>query len=156
MNILIDKHKDFLFDLLKENVDFILVGGYAVIYHGYLRTTGDLDIWLKPTNENKLKLLSVLEKNNFEKESITKLSNLDFIETIAFHFGKPPERIDFMTKLTGLDFDKAYEHKIGMEVRNFTVPILHLDDLILNKMLTVRLKDKADVEELQKILRRKK
>ena len=54
MNILIDKHKDFLYDLVLENVDFILVGGYAVIYYGYFRTTGDLDIWLNPTNENKI------------------------------------------------------------------------------------------------------
>ena len=61
MNFLIEKHKEILIDLINSRVDFLLVGGYAVIYHGYVRTTGDMDVWLKPDNENKLKFIPVLE-----------------------------------------------------------------------------------------------
>jgi hypothetical protein len=70
MNILLEKHKEFLIDLIKGNVHFILIGGYAVIYHGYVRATGDMDIWIKPDNENKEKLLVILENHGISKESI--------------------------------------------------------------------------------------
>ncbi len=53
MNIVLDEHKAVLIHLLQSKIDFILIGGYAVIYHGYGRTTGDMDIWLKPANENR-------------------------------------------------------------------------------------------------------
>ena len=54
MNILLDEHKATLINLLKSKIDFILIGGYAVIYHGYGSTTGDMDVWLKPDNENRI------------------------------------------------------------------------------------------------------
>ena len=54
MNILLDEHKATLINLLKSKIDFILIGGYAEIYHGYGRTTGDMDVWLKPDNENRI------------------------------------------------------------------------------------------------------
>lgn len=61
MNILLDEHKTALIQLPKSKVDFILIGGYAVIYHGYGRTTGDMYVWLKPDNENRDKLIPALE-----------------------------------------------------------------------------------------------
>lgn len=156
MNLLIEKHKNFLRTLLDYKVKFILVGGYAVIYHGYIRSTGDMDIWLQPNNENKNKVIDVLKVHGFSKDSMMQLSNVNFTDTIAFHFGNPPERIDFMTQIAGLKFDEAYAHAEKFEVRDFYVPVLKLNDLILNKLLTNRLKDKADVEELQKILKQRK
>jgi hypothetical protein len=61
MDIFLDEHKEFLLLLLKHEVEFMLIGGYAVIFHGYERTTGDMDIWLKPSNENKEKFIEVLK-----------------------------------------------------------------------------------------------
>jgi hypothetical protein len=55
-------HQQFAFALLDEGVDFLLIGGYAVIYHGYVRSTGDLDIWIRPTNENKEKFIKALTR----------------------------------------------------------------------------------------------
>lgn len=151
MNILIDKHKQILLDLLEYKVDFILIGGYAVIYHGYGRTTGDMDVWIKPDNENKLKLISVLQKNNIGKESIEKVSKTDFTQMVVFHFGNPPEKIEFLTKIGGVSFDEAYSHKAVLQIQNCQIPVLHLNDLIINKLMSGRTKDKADIEELQKI-----
>lgn len=153
MNILFSKHKEFLIDLIEGNVSFILVGGYAVIYHGYVRATGDMDIWLKPDNENKEKLISILEKHGIAEESIKKVKKLDFKKMVAFHFGNPPDKIDFLTKLTGINFNEANAHTVKLQLKNYDIPVLHLSDLMINKLLSGRAKDKADVEELQKIQR---
>jgi hypothetical protein len=156
MNILLDKHKQIVIELLEEKVDFILVGGYAVIYHGYGRITGDMDVWLKPDNENKLKLIKVLQKNNISKEGLEKIKNTDFTEVVVFHIGKPPEKVEFLTKIGGVNFDEAFSHRTFFQLKEHHVPVLHLNDLIANKLLSNRLKDKADVEELQKIHQLKK
>ena len=156
MNFLIEKHKEMLIDLMNSSVDFLLVGGYAVIYHGYVRSTGDMDVWLKPDNENKLKLLSVLEKHLTDKSGIEKVKKLDFAEVIVFHIGKEPEKIEFLTKIGGVNFDEVFSHKALLPIRNYQIPVLHLNDLIANKLMSGRLKDKADVEELQKIEKLKK
>ncbi len=58
MNLFIEKHQELIKLLISNNVEFIIIGGYSVIFHGYKRTTGDIDIWLNPTNENKKKLIS--------------------------------------------------------------------------------------------------
>ena len=156
MNFLIDKHKVILIDLINSKVDFLLIGGYAVIYHGYVRTTGDMDVWLKPDNENKIKFLSVLEKHLTDKKGIEKVKKLDFTEVVAFHIGFPPEKIDFLTKIAGINFNEAFSHKASLPIQGHQIPVLQLHDLIANKLLSTRLKDKADVEELQKIMKLRK
>jgi hypothetical protein len=156
MNILLDDHKKILIQLLEVNVEFILIGGYAVIYHGYSRTTGDMDIWLKPTNENRDKLITVLETQGILKEDIDHIRYTDFTQTLAFHIDEPPRRVDFLTKMVGLTFQEADARKKLLPLGNMFVPVLHIDDLIVNKLLSGRAKDKADVEELQKIMRLKK
>jgi len=156
MNILLDEHKTILIQLLHAKVEFILIGGYAVIYHGYGRTTGDMDIWLKPDNENRDKLIPVLEAQRILKEDLDKIRNTDFTQTLAFHIDEPPRRVDFLTKIVGLTFQEANARKVLLPLGNLAVPVLQLDDLIVNKLLSGRAKDKADVEELQKIMRLKK
>lgn len=156
MNILLDKHKQILVALMEAKVDFLLIGGYAVIYHGYGRSTGDMDIWLKPDNANKLRLLAVLEKYLSDKSGIEKIKKLDFTDVIAFHIGAPPDKIDFITKIAGVKFDEAYSRKALLSIQNHQIPVLHLNDLIANKLLSARLQDKADAEELQKINNLKK
>ena len=156
MNILLDEHKAILIQLLKSNVDFILIGGYAVIYHGYGRTTGDMDIWLKPDNENRDKLIPVLRSLGILDEDIEQISTMDFTTVLAFHIDEPPKRVDFLTKIVGLTFREANEKKVFLPLGELQVPVLHIDDLIVNKLISGRAKDNADVEELQKIMRLKK
>ena len=151
MEMFLDKHQTFLNDLVNGGVRFIIIGGYAVIYHGYVRTTGDLDIWLEPDNRSKEKLLAVLLCHGISKKSVQKLAGLNFEEVVAFHFGDPPERVDFLTQLSGLSFDPSYAKSVILDLPSCKLHILHLSDLIINKMMTTRLRDKADVEELLKI-----
>ena len=156
MNILLDEHKVLLIKLLQSKVDFILIGGYAVIYHGYGRTTGDMDVWLRPDNGNRDKLVPVLESLGVLSEDIVQIKSVDFTQALAFHIDEPPRRVDFLTKIVGLTYEEADKKKVFLPLGNFQVAVLHLDDLIVNKLISGRAKDKADVEELQKIMRLKK
>jgi hypothetical protein len=141
----------YLKTLIDCQVDFLIAGGYAVIYHGYVRTTGDMDIWLRPDYENKIKLLGALARQGLQDDSIQFVSQLDFTTPVSFHIGQIPEKIDFFTFITGLEFDAAKQHSVTLNIENLQVPFLSLPDLIINKMMTTRKRDQVDVEELQKI-----
>lgn len=151
MNIFIENHQKLLAALVLKKVNFLLVGGYAVVYHGYKRTTGDMDLWIEPDNDNKLKLLEVLTDFDFDREGIKHLEKLDFTKHVAFHFWEEPERVDCLTFISKINFKEAFEQKILAPIENVLVPIIHYNHLILSKIMSDRLKDKADVEELQKI-----
>ncbi|MBA2611113.1 MAG: hypothetical protein H0U95_04025 [Bacteroidetes bacterium] len=101
MNIFIENHQKLLSSLIYHKVNFLLIGGYAIIYHGYKRSTGDMDLWIEPSNENRLKLTEVLKKFGFSKDGIEHISNLDFTKHIAFHFWEEPERVDCLTHVRG-------------------------------------------------------
>lgn len=156
MNALLEEHKSFLFQLIDNKVEFILVGGMAVIYHGYPRTTGDIDIWLKPDNENKKKLIQVLKKDKVFEEDINFLNSLDFQNHLVFHIGEEPNKIDFLTHISGVRYQDADEMKKLFELEGYKIPILHINHLIISKLSSERIKDKADAEELQKIENLKK
>lgn len=156
MNLFIDKHQDLINNLLLHDVDFIVIGGYSVIFHGYARTTGDVDIWLRPNNENKVKLLKVFKAMDFFEADYQPIANYDFNEYIVFSMWDEPEKVDFITRINLVEFDVANERKIIAEIDDLKIPFLHLDDLVLSKFNTGRLKDKADIEELQQIQKNKK
>ncbi len=156
MNILLEPHKNILKKLIEFNVDFILIGGYAVNFHGYNRTTGDMDVWLKPDNENRTKFIEFLKSDGFDSESLDKISKTDFTKHLAFHIGENPLQIDFVTIISGVSFDEADRQRQMLLFENNALPFLHLDHLILSKITSDRAKDKADVEELQKIMQLKK
>ena len=156
MNVLLDEHKSFVVELIRANVEFILVGGYAVIFHGYGRTTGDLDIWLKPANETKERLLMVLAAHGILDEDLEQLKRKDFTKSLAFHIDEPPRRIDFLTRISGLTYEEADKTKVFFFLGEYRVPVINYDHLIANKMASGRTKDKADVEELENIMKLRK
>ena len=156
MDLFLDETKKFLLLLLKEEVEFIVIGGYAVIYHGYERVTADMDLLINPDDINKEKLLKTFREFGILEEDIALVKNLDFNKPQVFHIGVMPNKIDFLTRIAGVTFAEANEKKILLPLMDQQIPILQLEHLVTNKMLSERLKDKADVEELQKILRFKK
>jgi hypothetical protein len=84
MDLFYKPHKDILQKMLFFNVEFIMIGGYAVNYQGFSRPTGDLELWIKPTNDNKEKLLEMLKVNKFNKESIGNATYFDNIKVLKF------------------------------------------------------------------------
>lgn len=152
MNIFDTYTHDLLYQLNLNEVPYIVVGGYAVNYHGYRRTTGDIDIWIKPSNGNsKTQLLIALKNLGITEDKLQKLSQIDFTLPTVFVDGKEPYKIDFMTRISGVNFDDAWDKKIIAELDGLKIPFIHLHHLILSKISNNRTKDKLDVEELQKI-----
>ena len=151
MNLFVELHQELLKKLIEANVDFIVIGGYSVIFHGYKRTTGDIDIWLKPDNANRQKLLPVLREFGFDDSDIDEVSTLDFTQHMVFSMGETPEKIDFLKRINLVQYDDADKKKIFAEADGLNIPFLHLDDLILSKINTGRPKDKADIDMLQLI-----
>lgn len=156
MNIFIDAHRTLLRKLIEAGVDFILIGGYSVIYHGYKRTTGDMDIWLKPDNENKAKLAKALHAVGFSTEELSVLNEIDLTKHTVFSIWDDPEKVDFITIINLVKYETADKQKVFGDMDDLQVPVLHLNDLILSKMNTGRLQDKADIERLQEIQKREK
>ena len=156
MNIFLESHKNLLERLIKLDVEFLIIGGYAVNYYGYNRTTSDLDIWIKPDNFNKKKLIHVLEELGFSEDGLQTLNRSNFENVFVFHIWEKPFRVDFLTHISGIDFKKAFDAKEMVLIQGLELPMIDFEHLVLSKMTTNRLRDKADVEELQKIARIKK
>lgn len=155
MEIISKGHKEFLLTLIKSKTEFILIGGYAVIYHGYPRLTMDMDIWVKPNNDNKLNLLEALQSYGIVDEDIEQVKNRDFTQTQAFFIGEKNNKIDFLTDISGVSYPEADSKKVFLEINSEKIPVIHYEHLIVNKMLSDRPQDKADVDMLQKIRKAK-
>jgi hypothetical protein len=155
MDFLFKPHKELLILLSEHKVDFLLIGGYSVIFYGYNRGTNDMDLWLKPDNANRAKLLNALQKFGIQQTDLKTLSEVDFTKTSMFHIGKKPYRVDFLTKVQNVAWDDAIKNVKLLPFQNILVPIVGYNELVLMKITSDRLKDKADVEELQKIRKAK-
>lgn len=152
INLFTEEHRELLTALIKNKVDFMLVGGYAVIHYGYDRSTGDMDIWLKTGNRNRDKLINALKDFGITDENIATLQEMDFNDPVpVFYFGKEPRKIDFITLISNINFEQAIGHVNYIDLEKIKVPVINYDDLLLSKSSSTRLKDKADIEELKRI-----
>jgi predicted nucleotidyltransferase len=138
--------QEFLKLLELHGVKYLIVGGYAVALHGYPRSTGDFDVFIEQSNENGIKVLKAIDDYGFD---ITDFAKLDFEEEpVAFFMGQPPDKIDVISKISGVDFKDAYAHRIEIDINGLIVPFISLDDLKVNKKESGRLKDLNDLEHL--------
>ena len=135
-----------------HEVNYMVVGGYAVNFHGYERNTSDLDIWVKSSSENIGKICSALKELNFEEESLEIIRKFNLSEPFLFQIGAKPDDIEVFNFVTGLKYEEAEPHKITFGYSaDMQVYFISVRDLVVNKMLTSRTQDKLDVEMLQKI-----
>ncbi|MDP2981830.1 MAG: hypothetical protein Q8O92_00685 [Candidatus Latescibacter sp.] len=139
--------KEFI-QLLNENrVEYLVVGGYAVGFHGHPRYTKDLDIWIKISQDNARKVLFVIGQFGFGSLGLT---NEDFlIPGQIIQMGYLPVRIDIISTVDGVDFDECYKNKEEIEIDGTKVYFIDLENLKKNKKTTGRLQDLADLENLQ-------
>ena len=136
--------KEFIELLNKNNVNYLLVGGYAVGYHSRPRYTEDIDIWIQPSLENAKKIIHVLNKFGFTGISVS-IEELIQPEKII-QLGLPPQRIDILTSIDGVNFNDAWERRIVDSFGDIPVFIISLKDLIKNKSSSGRTKDLQDIE----------
>jgi len=143
-----EDYKEMLQLLLEEQVDFMIVGAYALGTHGYPRATGDIDIWVKPDNINSKKLYRALARFGAPLGQI----QIDEFSTegIIFQIGVIPRRIDIITKIDGVTYEEADEDKIIVEIEDLKIPVISLEKFIRNKMATGREKDGLDIKILTK------
>jgi len=139
--------KDFLFALNVTHTEYIVVGGYAVIMHGYYRTTQDLDIWINKTEENYIRLRKAFAIFGMPIFDIT-AENFLSDRFDVFSIGRSPLRIDIITKLKGINFIEAFDNGLFKEFENLNVRYLNLNDLFISKKAAGRYKDLDDIEKL--------
>ena len=145
--ILNQDFKEFIKLLNDHDVSYLVVGGYAVAFHGYPRYTKDIDLWIQAKKQNIEKLLNALKKFGFESLDL-KLE--DFLEADnVIQLGYPPNRIDLLTNLAGLDFEDCYPSKVEVVIEDVKVNFIDLENLKINKKSTGRHQDLADLENLE-------
>ncbi len=137
--------REFLRLLAEHDVEFLLVGGYAVAHHGYPRATQDLDLWVGTNDRNVGQLLVVLRAFGFTGDEV---SPGLFDPGNIVRMGNPPMRLELLTELSGLRFEAARRHATMVDMDGVEVPVIGLDDLKANKRAAGRAKDLADLENL--------
>ena len=132
----------------KHKVDFIIVGAYALGFHGAPRYTGDLDIFVRPDPINARSIMQALHEFGFGSVGLTAA---DFEEEgKVVQLGFPPVRIDIITSITGVSWEQARSGRVKGPFGDLTVYFISRDDFIANKKALGRKKDIADLEAIGK------
>jgi hypothetical protein len=140
-------YKEMLCALCAADVEFLLVGAYALAAHGFPRATLDLDLWVRPTPANARRVCRALVAFGAPRQQI---NPADFArKDMVVQIGVAPRRIDFVTSVTGLTYADASRHAVKREIDGVTVKILSPGDFIRNKLAAGRPKDIADASLLQ-------
>jgi len=139
--------REFIQLLNEHEVQYLVVGGYAVAFHGYPRYTKDIDIWIYLDTANAEKLLKALEDFGFGSLDLKVEDFLDPEQVIQL--GYPPNRIDLITDLKGVEFEECFSDKVEVEIEGTKVNFIDLENLKKNKQATGRHQDLADVENLK-------
>lgn len=146
---MLDLHQDFreFVELLNiHEVEYLVVGGYAVAYYGHPRFTGDIDFWIAISAENAKKVIQVLHDFGLSASGLQQPDLMQ--ENIVIQLGYEPVRIDILTSVTGLSFDDCFSRSIKADLEGLLVNFVHLNDLKINKASTGRVKDLGDLEYL--------
>lgn len=140
--------RDMLSEFNAGDVEYLIVGGYAVAHHGYVRATGDLDFWVRRTPENADRVLRALATFGAPAGLVTRddLLNPEMIAQI----GVEPNRIDILSDIDGVDFDDAYPSRVIVRVDEVEIPFVGLQHLLQNKRATGRSEDAVDADRLEK------
>ena len=134
--------KDILSAFIKEKVEFLVGGGYAMAFHGYVRATGDIDLWIHCSDENAEKVWRALQTFGAPLFDL----NIEDLKTLGmvFQIGLVPSRIDVITQIDGVDFEDAWKEHKTVEIENLQIPVIGKTQLLTNKKSTGRAKYRND------------
>ncbi|MEQ9467575.1 MAG: nucleotidyltransferase [Ekhidna sp.] len=145
-------YKDFINSLNNQQVEYLLIGGYALGAYGHIRGTNDLDIFIHATETNALKMIKACIDYGIPKEDIKKEM---FLVPKMIGIGDPPLRIEILKTVASFDFEYAFERKITRDVNGVLINVVDLDDLIMLKKAAIKERSKArdqeDLNFLQKL-----
>ena len=138
--------KEFLRLLNFHQVDYLLIGGYAVGYYGFVRATGDMDVWVRISPDNATSIVNALIEFGF---AVPELSPELFLkEEQIIRMGVPPLRLEILTTISGVAFDECFENRLVVQIDDLSINTINLQDLKRNKLSSGRLKDLLDLENL--------
>lgn len=135
----------FLRLLVDHDVDFVVIGGYAVAAHGYPRATQDLDIWVSTDPDNVTRVMAAVRAFGFTGNEVH--AGL-FEQGNIVRMGHPPMRLELLTEVSGLEFDGTRSRALSVDFDGLDVPLISLADLRTNKAAAGRPKDLDDLENL--------
>ena len=140
--------KEFLKLLNSKQVEYLLIGGYAVGYYGYPRATADIDIWIAVNAANANRVAGVI-REFFGSEVEGATPELFLQENRIARMGVPPFRIEILTTISGVGFDECYAERVADKIDGVDVNVISLKHLKANKRASGRLKDLNDLEHLE-------
>jgi hypothetical protein len=139
--------RDILSAFCEEKVKFMIVGAYAVAAHGLPRATGDIDLWIEPSEQNAARVWRALERFG---APMANLSQADLNKAgSVIQLGVAPRRIDILTEITNVQFSEAETQRLFLDIEGIQVPVIGLFHLIKNKTAVGRPQDRADVARLE-------
>ncbi len=143
-----DDFRDFIDSLNRHDVEYLLVGGYAVILHGYRRSTGDMDIWVNVTPENHKRLIKAFISFGLPTSDISEDNFLRNNDMDVFTYGVPPVCIEILKVVKGCNFEEAYKISNIYDENGLQIRFIHINSLIQAKKASGRHKDLDDIEKL--------
>jgi len=135
--------REFIKSLNDHGVKYLVVGGYAVGFHGYPRYTKDLDFWIWLNRDNVVKAIAAIRDFGFSSLGLTEADLLDSENVIQL--GYPPNRIDILTDLPSVSFENCFEQRKEVEIEGITINFIDAENLITTKEAAGRPQDKLDV-----------
>jgi len=138
--------KEFLKLLKDKNIRYLLIGGYAVGYHGYPRATNDMDIWIAIDPKTAKQMVLALKEFGFDTPQLSK--ELFLKENSIVRMGIAPIRIEILTTLSGVSFEECFQQRVVDKIDGIEVNIINLEKLKINKKASGRHKDLDDIENL--------
>lgn len=147
--ILENEFQEFLRSLNSNNVEYLLIGGYAVILNGHVRNTNDLDVCVSDDPENAKRLVTALTDFGFDVPGLNE--SLFTKPKSVVRMGFPPIKIEIINYLEGVGFQNAYRNRNLITIGDIEISLINIDDLIANKRTVARHQDLADVEKLERL-----
>ena len=138
--------KEFLRSFNDHDVEYLLIGGYAVGYHGYPRATADIDVWVACNQSNADRIVEALKTFGFDVPELTPALFLE--EHRIVRMGRAPLRIEISMSIDGVEFEACYRERIVDTIEGLEISIINLEHLKQNKRASGRLKDLADLDYL--------
>ena len=141
-------YRDMLSAFAEAEVEYLLVGAYALAVHGHPRATGDIDLWVRPDAENAERVLQALKAFG---APLAQISADDFTQPeVVLQIGVSPRRIDILTSIDGVDFAEAWPERMEITLEHLKIDVISRRHLIQNKRAVGRPQDEADIDHLER------
>ena len=144
--------RELLAELARDGVEHVLVGGYAVAFHGRPRATKAIDVVLSGTDENLARASRALDRLGAPPVVVSAIAKMAPTEIVFM--GQPPLRVDFLREIDGVDSSSLFDRAITAEIDGLSLRVICLEDLIVNKRAAGRPQDLIDAEFLERVLSR--